>query len=236
MKIDALREHWDDLASRDAMWAILTEDAKKGGKWSEAEFFALGEREIASVIGAVESATGLSQFQRGLDFGCGVGRLTQALARYCAEATGVDISQSMVAQARKWNRHGDRVQYVVNTDADLRQFEDGRFDLIYSNIVLQHVAPEYAQRYMKEFFRVLSPGGVAVFQIPEKPRWTLIGTMLRVLPMWLIRLVRKMDMYGMTESEVLALGQSAGGRIVEVREDNEAGPHWVSKRYMFQKV
>lgn len=235
MKIEALREHWDRLASQDAMWAILTEGDKKGGKWEEAEFFARGEREIAGVLEAVAAASGRKEFVRALDFGCGVGRLTQALAQHCAEATGVDISQSMVEQARRWNRHGERVQYLVNAQPDLRQLDSGRFDLIYSNIVLQHVAPELAQNYMREFFRLAMPGGVVVFQIPEQPRWTLIGTLLRVLPMAWIRVVRKMDMYGMAQRDVVALAESCGASLLEVREDQEAGPHWVSKRYMFRK-
>lgn len=42
-----------------------------------------------------------------LDFGCGVGRLTQALAAHFDEVTGVDISPSMIKLAKKYSRHGD---------------------------------------------------------------------------------------------------------------------------------
>lgn len=36
-----------------------------------------------------------------LDFGCGVGRLTRALAAFFDRATGVDISSSMIEEAKK---------------------------------------------------------------------------------------------------------------------------------------
>jgi hypothetical protein len=39
--------------------------------------------------------------------------------------------------------------------------------VIYTNIVLQHVPSELAVRYLHEFFRLLTPGGVLVFQLPS---------------------------------------------------------------------
>src|SRR5262249_5547329 len=44
---------------------------------------------------------------------------------------------------------------------------DAAFDLVYSNVVLQHMEPEYSARYIHEFTRILAPGGVAVFQLPS---------------------------------------------------------------------
>jgi len=102
-----------------------------------------------------------------LDFGCGVGRLTQALCQYFERCIGVDIAGSMIKLAWKYNRFGDRCHYLVNDVGDLRMFEDGHFDFIYSNIVLQHIPSEYSTHYIREFVRLLSPGGMAVFQMPS---------------------------------------------------------------------
>jgi hypothetical protein len=41
------------------------------------------------------------------------------------------------------------------------------FQLIYSNIVLQHVLPDVAVSYLHEFFRLLEPDGLLVFQLPS---------------------------------------------------------------------
>jgi SAM-dependent methyltransferase len=38
---------------------------------------------------------------------------------------------------------------------------------VYSSITLQHVPPPANLRYVGEFLRILRPGGVAVFQVPN---------------------------------------------------------------------
>src|SRR5207248_4370527 len=61
-----------------------------------------------------------------------------------------------------------RCHFVVNPANDLTLFPDDSFDLIYSSLVLQHMRPEYSLNYIKEFLRVLAPGGLLVFQIPSR--------------------------------------------------------------------
>ena len=41
------------------------------------------------------------RFARGLDVGCGTGRSTHALAKYCDRVTGIDPSPEMIAAARR---------------------------------------------------------------------------------------------------------------------------------------
>ncbi len=95
-----VEKNWNEFGKRDPLWAILTDESKRNGKWDPVEFFVSGEREISKVL---QHAAGLKPaFARGkaLDFGCGVGRLTQALCRHFEECHGVDIAESMVEQAR----------------------------------------------------------------------------------------------------------------------------------------
>ncbi len=112
---------------------------------------------------------------------------------------------------------------------------DERFDLVYTNMVLQHMPPAFSARYIGEFVRVLSPGGVAVFQIPARPSGTLIGILLRILPIGVIRAIRKMDMYGTPRDRVIKMVQDAGGEVVDIRDDSHAGPHWIGYRYCVRK-
>jgi SAM-dependent methyltransferase len=164
-----LQKSWDEAGQADPLWAILTAPGKEGGRWDLEEFFVSGREEISAALQYVASLGLPSLRGRALDFGCGVGRLTQALAEHFDEADGVDIAPSMVEQARELNRHGDRCRYHVNAEPDLRLFPDSSFDFVYSNLVLQHVGPELACAYMREFVRVLAPGGVALFQLPSEP-------------------------------------------------------------------
>lgn len=159
---------WEDWAKADPLWAILSEPSRKNGKWDADEFFASGIAEIDSIMAEIADRGLKIATNRCLDFGCGVGRLTQALANVFDRSDGVDISDTMVSMAREYNKRGDRVLYHVNVADDLRLFEDGAFDFIYSTIVLQHNPPDVAESYIREFVRILAPNGLAVFDMPTK--------------------------------------------------------------------
>ena len=164
--LDRLRSDWDALAKRDALWAILTDESKAGGGWNVAEFFVTGETEMATVMGyldevrCVPDATGAA-----LDFGCGVGRLTQAMARRFAACVGIDISDEMIRNAEELNQY-PHCCYVASA-AELLPFADESFAFVYSNIVLQHMPRRLALGYLREFVRVLKPGGVLVFGVQD---------------------------------------------------------------------
>jgi SAM-dependent methyltransferase len=164
-----LQRNWDEFGRRDPLWAILTVPEKINRKWKARDFFATGEREVREVMCYVEALGVPFARRRALDFGCGVGRLTQALCLYFKESCGVDIAPSMIELAARYNRHGERCRYFVNPAGDLRLFESDSFDFVYSNIVLQHMGPEHSKNYIREFLRVLAPGGVLVFQLPSEP-------------------------------------------------------------------
>lgn len=169
MKLTEVKKNWDEFGKQDPLWSILTKRDKKGNRWGIEEFFKTGEEEIEFVLNYLDFLD-VSYFRgRALDFGCGVGRLTQALCKYFNESWGVDIAVSMVELAEQYNRYGDRCKYYLNEANDLSLFANNSFNLIYSRIVLQHMSPEYSKNYIKEFLRVLAPGGVLVFQIPGEP-------------------------------------------------------------------
>jgi SAM-dependent methyltransferase len=127
---------------------------------------ATGDAEIKTVLQHLE-AIGLQPDPRGvaLDFGCGVGRLTQSLARRFQSCVGIDISQEMITRANALNHYG-HCRYVVSTTPQL-PFADESFSFLYSNIVLQHVPRRFAVNYLREFTRVLAPGGVLVFGVQD---------------------------------------------------------------------
>jgi ubiquinone/menaquinone biosynthesis C-methylase UbiE len=166
VKLDELQRHWNDFGKQDPLWAIMTWPSKRNRGWQLAEFFRTGEDEIQATLDRV-AALGLPRpHRRALDFGCGVGRLTQALGSRFESVCGVDIAQSMIELAREYNKHGERCRYFHNTADDLGIFDDESFDFVFTLRVLQHMRPEYSQRYIREFMRLLAPGAVAVFQIP----------------------------------------------------------------------
>jgi SAM-dependent methyltransferase len=168
MKLEELRKDWDALGRIDPMWAVLTDPERRGRNWDEESFFATGREEIAGVMRDLGRLGRPVRRGRCLDFGCGVGRLTQALAEHFERCDGVDIAPSMLEEARRLNRRGARCVFHLNDTDDLALFPDGTFDLVYSNIVLQHVGPVLAKAYIREFLRLLAPGGLALFQLPSE--------------------------------------------------------------------
>ena len=245
MRLKALQHVWEGLARRDPLWAVLTAPDKRGNRWDEAEFFATGVQAVEGILGHAESLD--LTFGRGnaLDFGCGVGRLTQALASHFDEVHGVDIAPSMIERARSHNRCGDRCTYHVNDRDDLSLFEDGAFDFVLSLITLQHMPPAHAARYLREFVRVLASGGVMVVQtageqISLSPGG-LRGLLRRAAPAPLLQAYRRLrqghaiDMYGIPREEVVELLEANGATVVDVAEDPSAGGGWTSFLYCARK-
>ena len=167
MDIKKLKKNWHAFGKTDPLWAILNVPDKKGNKWNQEEFFKSGVSEIDTVMQYIDSLSFSMPRGRALDFGCGVGRLTQALTRHFARVDGIDIAPSMIALARQYNQHGDTCTYHLNEATDLKLFADNRFDFIYSNITLQHMEPRYSKQYIKDFIRLLTPQGLLVFQLPS---------------------------------------------------------------------
>lgn len=168
VELDALQQVWDEWARFDPLWAILSDPTKSDRRWDVESFLATGRQEIEEVMRELDARRFEVPRGRSLDFGCGVGRLTQALADYFDVSEGVDISPTMVQRARELNRHATHCRFHVNDHPDLRIFPDASFDFIYSNIALQHIPPDPAEAYVHEFVRLLADGGVAVFQVPSR--------------------------------------------------------------------
>lgn len=169
MNLKELRYNWEKLARTDPLWAICSDPLKKNKQWDTREFFLLGEIEIATVISYVESL-GLNVDFNGsaLDFGCGVGRLTQALAKRFNFCYGVDISPEMIKLASRFNSHKEKCIYLENNSCKLDTFADNTFSFIYTSLTLQHMAIRYVKEYLREFVRVLKPGGILLFQMPSR--------------------------------------------------------------------
>jgi SAM-dependent methyltransferase len=164
-----IREGWN-AAADDAMFNILTLPEKQGGGWDPDEFFAHGWDEIDAILTHLDELNLLPAGRwTALDFGCGVGRLTQALAEDFEDVLGVDISARMTTLARRYakDREFTNVRFATGSKPNLRWLGDVHFDFIYSVITLQHMPQDLQRGYIEEFVRLLAPGGRAVFQVTE---------------------------------------------------------------------
>lgn len=240
--LDQVRRDWTVLGERDPLWAVLVDPATKGGRWEPAQFLAAGEREVASSLELVASAGLPTTGGRALDFGCGAGRLTQALAGRYGEAVGVDVSPTMLQAAAQLDTAG-RCTFVANDTTDLSQFADGGFDLALSSLVLQHVPPALAEGYLAELVRVVRPGGAVVVLVATRPVPGVRGWLSTHAPLALLRAGQRlvlrypapMRMHTTDEATVRRAAARHGGRVVAVREETEHSPDWAFARYVLTR-
>ena len=236
MKLRAQRSQWDQLGRTDPLWAILTQPDCKGGRWEPDAFFHTGEHDMARMM-AFAGELGLpARREAALDFGCGVGRLTQAAAAYFDHVTGIDIAPAMLERAGKFNRHGARCRYLLNDQNHLRVFADESFDFIYSQITLQHLPPRHIRAYLSEFVRVLRPAGLLMFQLPAERSYPsrahfLAHCLYVAVVRKILRRPEAMDMYGIPRAEVESLLQQAGARVLRTEADHSAGEEWLGYLY-----
>src|SRR5258708_11555755 len=90
------------------------------------------------------------------------------MAAYFPECWGVDISPTMVRLAKEFNQDVPQCRFLINDKDRLEEFHNGHFGFIYTSIVLQHIAGKYSKKYIADLIRLLRPGGVLVFQVPDR--------------------------------------------------------------------
>ena len=141
MNLESVREIWDRKAKATPVGSMLSADLSHIR--SVDELFEVTQRDIDHLMRHVKTLAVDLPHRRALDFGCGLGRTTQALARHFDNVDGIDIAPSFIELAKKYNRHGDRCRYHVNERDDLGMFSENCFDLIWCYGVFQVLEPRY---------------------------------------------------------------------------------------------
>jgi SAM-dependent methyltransferase len=236
-----VRRDWVRLGKEDPLWAVYVAADKRGGRWDPSQFLETGRADVAASVAWLSDQGVGPRWGRVLDFGCGAGRLSQALAEHADEVVGVDVSPPMLEVARELDTTG-RCTFVLNERQDLGQFEASSFDLVYSELVLQHLPVQVIDSYLAEFVRVLAPGGVALLQCTTRPLWTFKGMVWRLAPGGLIRLAQKvflrypapMRMTRYAPERLRSTVAAAGGSVLATQTVDDRATHWRSTRFLIR--
>jgi SAM-dependent methyltransferase len=111
-----------------------------------------------------------------LDAGCGIGTDAAQFARAGARYTGLDFSPTALDLARRRFELAALEGAFVQGSVTELPFGDRSFDLVYSNGVIHHV-PE-TERAVREFHRVLRPGGTALVMVYHRSSFNYRFTIL----------------------------------------------------------
>jgi ubiquinone/menaquinone biosynthesis C-methylase UbiE len=113
---------------------------------------------------------------RGLDVGCGTGRLLAFLhdAWPGMKFTGLDLSPPYLAEARRLIGKTARVKLIEGA-AEKLPFEDQSLDLVVSSFLMHELPETIRQQALAEMARVLKPDGLVVIvdsiQRGDVPSW-----------------------------------------------------------------
>jgi SAM-dependent methyltransferase len=144
-----MRRTWDALAGAES--AVYVGDP------------ATGAEELAGLFGRLgaDPCGG-----RCVEVGCGPGRMTGALAERFDQVLALDVSPAMLERARR-NVTAANVTFRLVPGEQLEGLDQGIADALICYLVLQHLpSRRVIASYLREFARVLAPGGEAFVQVP----------------------------------------------------------------------
>ena len=160
---------WEAWGVQDPFYSVLTDPKFRAAALTaetREEFFASGHVHVNQVLDICRQRLDPGFIpQRILDFGCGIGRLVIPFAAIAPDVVGMDVAPSMLTQARSnCDERGAANVTLVLSDDNLSAV-DGKFDLVHTCIVLQHVEVARGRKLLAELVRRIQPGGCGAVHI-----------------------------------------------------------------------
>jgi len=218
---DRIGKAWQAFGETEPHWSVLTNDVFRQENLAAniEHFYGSGHADVDVHLNFLRRAGLPVSFDKVLDFGCGVGRLTLALASHARTAVGVDISpphlKLAVEQADKQAITNVEFEAIGSVN-DLDRYRD--FDFVLSRIVLQHNPPPVMAAIYAKLLAALARGGVAVVQMPtymHERHFSAADYLASEQP--------QMEMNALPQPIIYRLIEEADCRLIEVREDGSAG-------------
>ena len=141
----------DKLVSADAKWSSVLQS---------------GRDDLARAIAITGMACG--QERTVVEVGCGLGRMSVALADHFGRVVGVDIAPRLIEEARRRNELS-RVSFEVADGVHLRPATITECDTVFSYEVFYYINAKGLETYFQDAFGLLRSGGQFVFQLNLEP-------------------------------------------------------------------
>jgi SAM-dependent methyltransferase len=165
VRVDSER-FWDERADENALFYVDNELDYEHPDLDA--FWQRGEWVVEHMLDTV--GLRLTGEETVVDIGCGVGRLTRALAQRTKRVLAVDVSRRMLDQAQALNPQLANVEWLHGDGLSLSVVADAAAHGCFSHVVFQHVPDaEVTLGYVRDMGRVVRPGGWALFQVSTDP-------------------------------------------------------------------
>ncbi len=230
---------WGRLGEEAPHWSVLPDDRFRPERLeaNRKDFLASGAGEVAKLLSVLARA-GIEpgEVPHLVEHGCGVGRLTVHLAAHFPEITGLDVSQTHLAVARRELRKRGLVHLRWARVKEGEPMPAAGYDIWYSRRVLQWNPPPLSRRILSLGLAGLRPGGVAVFQLPT---WRAGYRFSTAEYLAKGRQPDAPDLHLLPQQEVFVLTEEAGMRVLGVWEDSHlavpAPSPWRSQLFVLRK-
>ncbi|MBV9734534.1 MAG: class I SAM-dependent methyltransferase [Acidisphaera sp.] len=235
--MDRVNRHWTQLGIDDPYWSVLgSEDFRQETiEETREEFYETGQMEVDRLFSfAARSGIDLAARRTCFELGCGIARVTRALAPHFQHVYAADISAVHLEHARTALAEADITNVSLIRVTSLESIRSIRnYDLFYSYISLQHNAPPVIAHILGTVLTNLNPGGVAFFQVPtyhlgyEFSAQTYLENEEDEA---------SMEMHVLPQEKVMDIIYGTGCKVLEVREDpGNNDPEGVSNAFFVQK-
>ncbi len=161
---------WEEKARENPLHAIMTVEAYRDKTLDDLdhgapeEFFAKGRVVYSRMVDAYLTPNEKSRRLSMFDYGCGAGRIMNAVVEAGHDAKGADIAPTMVETCKRLVPKASEC-VVVGEDGSVA-LPDRSCDVVYSYAVLQHISTLKAfERALDEMMRIVKPGGLLSVQV-----------------------------------------------------------------------
>jgi len=111
----------------------------------------------------------ISEQTRVLEIGCGEGGNLLPFAEIGCQVTGIDLSETRIAQAREFFAEAGQKATFLSQNfilAEKPATDDERFDLVLIHDVIEHIEKPYKREFFEHIRPFLKPNGLIFFGFP----------------------------------------------------------------------
>jgi SAM-dependent methyltransferase len=218
---ERVAETWRELGRTRPHWSVLPAEhfLPEHIEDRRDEFFASGVDDVAELLAILQYlGRQPKEFSQITEFGCGVGRVTNHLARTFRSVVACDISTSHLEVARSHAAEEElsNIQFREVTVDKFGMAE--RIDLWFSRLTLQHNPPPVMAAILRRTLFRLRVGGLAIFQAPT----FLPGYSFRAGDYLEAPRSEVIEMHVLPVAAVIRLAHEADCTVLDILDDNRA--------------